>query len=102
MSADEVMRSCRRINFRTSLQIWPRSAPLRRPDLCGPAGGASPSGKWLEQLREIAPGMKRAAVLRDPASPAVFRLGRATLSGMVSCSEFRPATLNEGAESGDR
>ena len=27
------------------------------------------SGKWLELLKEIAPGMKRAAVLRDAASP---------------------------------
>ena len=29
----------------------------------------SMSGKWLELLKEIAPGMTRAAVLRDPASP---------------------------------
>jgi putative tryptophan/tyrosine transport system substrate-binding protein len=28
------------------------------------------SGKWLEILREIAPGVTRAAVLRDPAIPA--------------------------------
>ena len=28
------------------------------------------SGKWLELLKEIAPPMTRAAVLRDPASPA--------------------------------
>jgi putative ABC transport system substrate-binding protein len=28
------------------------------------------SGKWLELLKEIAPGMTRAAVLRDAASPA--------------------------------
>src|SRR6202040_3388986 len=28
------------------------------------------SGKWLELLKEIAPSMTRAAVLRDPASPA--------------------------------
>jgi putative ABC transport system substrate-binding protein len=28
------------------------------------------SGKWLELLKQIAPGVTRAAVLRDPASPA--------------------------------
>ena len=28
------------------------------------------SGKWLELLKEIAPGVTRAAVLRDPAIPA--------------------------------
>ncbi|MFL6834190.1 MAG: ABC transporter substrate-binding protein [Xanthobacteraceae bacterium] len=28
------------------------------------------SGKWLELLKEIAPGVKRAAVLRDPTNPA--------------------------------
>jgi putative tryptophan/tyrosine transport system substrate-binding protein len=28
------------------------------------------SGKWLEVLREIVPGMTRAAVLRDPTNPA--------------------------------
>jgi putative tryptophan/tyrosine transport system substrate-binding protein len=28
------------------------------------------SGKWLEVLKEIAPGMTRAAVLRDPTNPA--------------------------------
>jgi putative ABC transport system substrate-binding protein len=28
------------------------------------------SGKWLELLKEIAPGMTRAAVLRDPTSPS--------------------------------
>jgi putative tryptophan/tyrosine transport system substrate-binding protein len=28
------------------------------------------SGKWLELLKEIAPGVKRAAILRDPGSPA--------------------------------
>jgi len=28
------------------------------------------SGKWLELLKEITPGVKRAAILRDPDSPA--------------------------------
>ena len=28
------------------------------------------SGKWLELLKQIAPGVTRAAVLRDPATPA--------------------------------
>ena len=28
------------------------------------------SGKWLELLKEIAPGVTRVAVLRDPAIPA--------------------------------
>ena len=30
----------------------------------------SMSGKWLELLKEIAPSVTRAAVLRDPANPA--------------------------------
>ena len=30
----------------------------------------SMSGKWLELLKEIAPGVKRVAVIRDPAVPA--------------------------------
>ena len=30
----------------------------------------SMSGKWLELLKEIAPGVKRAAVIRDPSVPA--------------------------------
>ena len=30
----------------------------------------SMSGKWLELLKQIAPGVTRAAVLRDPATPA--------------------------------
>jgi putative tryptophan/tyrosine transport system substrate-binding protein len=45
--------------------------------LARPAGNATGftwfeygvSGKWLELLKEIAPRLKRAAVLRDPASP---------------------------------
>src|SRR5262249_61704909 len=28
------------------------------------------SGKWLELLKEVAPGVKRAAVLRDAANPS--------------------------------
>ena len=28
------------------------------------------SGKWLELLKQVAPGVKRAAVLRDPTNPA--------------------------------
>jgi ABC-type uncharacterized transport system substrate-binding protein len=28
------------------------------------------SGKWLELLKEIAPGVTRIAVLRDPATPS--------------------------------
>jgi ABC-type uncharacterized transport system substrate-binding protein len=48
-------------------------ATLRRPG--GNATGFTNfeygvSGKWLEVLREIVPGMTRAAVLRDPTNPA--------------------------------
>jgi putative ABC transport system substrate-binding protein len=28
------------------------------------------SGKWLELLKEVAPGVTRAAILRDPALPS--------------------------------
>ena len=34
------------------------------------------SGKWLELLKEVAPGVTRVAVLRDPALPAgIAQLG---------------------------
>jgi putative ABC transport system substrate-binding protein len=48
------------------------------PNLARPGGNTTGftlfeyaiSGKWLEQLKEIAPGVTRVAVLRDSASPA--------------------------------
>ena len=54
-----------------------RSAPASSTSLARPGGNATGfiafeygmSGKWLELLKEIAPGVTRAAVLRDPAIP---------------------------------
>ena len=55
-----------------------RSVPALSTSLARPGGNATGfmpfeygiSGKWLELLKEIAPGVTRVAVLRDPAIPA--------------------------------
>ena len=44
------------------------------------------SGKWVELLKEIAPRVRRAAVLRDPASPG----GSAMVSAVSRSSSSRP------------
>ena len=64
--ADRV-RGCRR-----SRRCWLRRKPWRGraatpPD--SPNSNTASSGKWLELLKEIAPSVTRAAVLRDPAKP---------------------------------
>src|SRR5215470_18488914 len=58
--------------LRPAPQPWHRCCRRREPFRCGNATGFtiyefSMSGKWLELLKEIAPGVTRAAVLRDPA-----------------------------------
>jgi putative ABC transport system substrate-binding protein len=50
------------------------------------------SGKWLELLKEIAPNVTRAAVLRDPTIPA----------GPVRLNPVRGAVVRSGIESGRR
>ena len=55
-----------------------RSVPASSTSLARPGGNATGftsfeygiSAKWLELLKEIAPGVTRVAVLRDPAIPA--------------------------------
>jgi putative ABC transport system substrate-binding protein len=57
------------------------------------------SGKWLELLKQIAPSVTRAAVLRDTASPA----GNAQLGAIQSVApslgvELRPLGLRDASE----
>src|SRR5262249_21350959 len=57
------------------------------------------SGKWLELLKEIAPEMTRAAVLRDPANP-----GRPALFGIIQAAtptltvEVIPINMRDAGE----
>jgi len=57
------------------------------------------SGKWLELLREIAPGVTRVAVLRDPsmaAGPAQFAAVQAVAPSLGV--ELRPVDVRDGNE----
>ena len=57
------------------------------------------SGKWLELLKEIAPGVTRAAVLRDPAVPA--GIGQFAVIQAVAPSlgmEVSPVNVRDAAE----
>src|SRR6266545_3107227 len=57
------------------------------------------SGKWLELLKEIAPGVTRAAVLRDPALPA--GVGQFAVIQSVASSiglDVRPVNLRDAGE----
>src|SRR6266511_213834 len=57
------------------------------------------SGKWLELLKEIAPGVTRAAVLRDPALPS--GIGQFAVIQSVAPSvgvEVRPVSVRDAAE----
>ena len=57
------------------------------------------SGKWLELLKQIAPGVTRAAILRDPASPA--GTGQFAVIQSVAPSfgvELRPINLRDAHE----
>src|SRR5262245_29699152 len=57
------------------------------------------SGKWLELLKEIAPGVKRAAVLRDPVNPAGTGLFGAILNAAPSFGvEVSPVGLRDAGE----
>jgi putative ABC transport system substrate-binding protein len=76
-------------------------------DLSRPSGNAtgfmlseySLSGKWLELLKQIAPGVTRAAVLRDPANPA--GIGQFAVIQSVAPSlgvELRPINVRDARE----
>ena len=57
------------------------------------------SGKWLELLKEIAPRVTRAAVLRDPAMPA--GIGQFGVIQAVAPSlgvEVRPVNVRDADE----
>ena len=57
------------------------------------------SGKWLELLKEIAPGVTRAAVLRDPAVSA--GVGQFAVIQAVAPAigiDVRPIDVHEAAE----
>jgi putative ABC transport system substrate-binding protein len=57
------------------------------------------SGKWLELLKQIAPGVTRAAVLRDPANPTGIGQFGAIQSVAPSLGvEVNPVTVRDAGE----
>ncbi len=57
------------------------------------------SGKWLEVLKEIAPRVTRAAVLRDPADPAgIGQFGAIQIAAPSFGIEVRPVDVRDAGE----
>jgi putative ABC transport system substrate-binding protein len=57
------------------------------------------SGKWLELLKEIAPGVRRAAVLRDPAvASGIGQFGAVQIVAPALGVELTPVDLRDAAE----
>ena len=57
------------------------------------------SGKWLELLKEIAPGVTRAAVLRDPAiATGIGQFGRHPGRGAVARGGGEPVNVRDAGE----
>ncbi len=57
------------------------------------------SGKWLEVLKEIAPRVTRAAILRDPADPAgIGQFGALQIAAPSFGIEVRPVDVRDPAE----
>jgi putative tryptophan/tyrosine transport system substrate-binding protein len=57
------------------------------------------SGKWLELLKEIAPGMKRVAVLRDPAiSAGIGQFGSIQTAAPSLGVELTPFNVRDATE----
>jgi putative ABC transport system substrate-binding protein len=57
------------------------------------------SGKWLELLKQIAPSVTRAAVLRDPANPAGSTQFAAIQAGAQALGvEVSPVSVRDAAE----
>jgi putative ABC transport system substrate-binding protein len=57
------------------------------------------SGKWLELLKEIAPGTTRAVVLRDPSSPVgIGTFGALQAVAASSGVELRPGDVRDAGE----
>jgi putative tryptophan/tyrosine transport system substrate-binding protein len=76
-------------------------------NLARPAGNAtgftsyeySLSGKWLDLLKEIAPGVKRVAVLRDPTiSAGIGQFGAIQTAAPSFGVELTPISVHEAAE----
>ena len=59
----------------------------------------SSSGKWLELLKQIAPGVTRAAVLRDPANPAgIAQFGAIQGAAQSLGVEVSPVSVRDAGE----
>jgi putative ABC transport system substrate-binding protein len=57
------------------------------------------SGKWLEMLKEIAPRVTRAAILRDPADPAgIGQFGALQIAAPSFGVEVRPIDVRDPGE----
>jgi putative tryptophan/tyrosine transport system substrate-binding protein len=57
------------------------------------------SGKWLELLKEIAPSVTRAAVLRDPANPAgIAQFGAIQATAQSLGVEVSPVSIRDADE----
>src|SRR5262245_39873010 len=56
-------------------------------------------GKWVEQLKQIAPGMTRAAVIRDSASPTgIGQFGAIQTAAPSFAVELRPLDVRDAPE----
>src|SRR3984893_13723217 len=59
----------------------------------------SSSGKWLELLKEIAPRLTRAAILRDPANPAgIAQFGAIQAAAQSLGVEVSPISVRDAGE----
>jgi putative ABC transport system substrate-binding protein len=57
------------------------------------------SGKWLELLKQIAPGVTRAAILRDPANPAgIAQFGAIQAAAQSLGVEVSPISVRDAGE----
>ena len=70
----QATRTCRSCSRSSSIQSAPASSTAWRGRAATPPvscrSNTALSGKWLELLKQIAPRVTRAAVLRDPARPS--------------------------------
>jgi putative tryptophan/tyrosine transport system substrate-binding protein len=57
------------------------------------------SGKWLELLKQVAPGVKRAAVLRDAANPAgIAQFGAIRVTASSLGLDVTPIDVHDASE----
>ena len=57
------------------------------------------SAKWVELLKEIAPGVKRAAVIRDPAGSGLAQFGAIQSAAQSLGVEVSPVNPRDAHES---